>query len=133
MFEVLWLSPRPAKAMASVALQVMCIGIPLLCYKFLLLYCCTIYLFWYHQDLADAAYKILAASWCCVRRITGVSCSGKDYCQVDQGCYVVKLKLLTQHISGPVTKYKYKLLYVSNQDRTGAMAWVRARARHVIC
>ena len=44
----------------------------------------------------------------------------------------VNEKLLTQHISGPVTKYK--LLYVSNQGRAGARAWlglrVRARARH---
>ena len=32
-------------------------------------------------------------------------------------------KLLTQHISGPVTKYK--LLYVSNQGRAGARAWAR--------
>ena len=39
-------------------------------------------------------------------------------------------KLLTQNISGPVTKYK--LLYISNQGRAGARAWarVRARARH---
>ena len=32
----------------------------------------------------------------------------------------VNEKLLTQHISGPVTKYK--LLYVSNQGRAGARA-----------
>ena len=39
----------------------------------------------------------------------------------------VNEKLLTQHISGPVTKYK--LLYVSNQGRAGARAWARTRAR----
>ena len=33
----------------------------------------------------------------------------------------VNEKLLTQHILGPVTKYK--LLYVSNQGRAGARAW----------
>ena len=38
----------------------------------------------------------------------------------------VNEKLLTQHISGPVTKYK--LLYVSNQGR----AWARVRARHIV-
>ena len=32
----------------------------------------------------------------------------------------VNEKLLTQHISGPVTKYK--LLYVSNQGKTGIRA-----------
>ena len=37
----------------------------------------------------------------------------------------VNEKLLTQHISGPVTKYK--LLYVSNQGR--ARAGARARAK----
>ena len=36
-------------------------------------------------------------------------------------------KLLTQHISGLLTKYK--LLYVSNQGRVGAWARVRARAK----
>ena len=32
-------------------------------------------------------------------------------------------KMLTQHILGPVTKYK--LLYVSNQGRVGARAWAK--------
>ena len=39
----------------------------------------------------------------------------------------VNEKLLTQHISGLVTKYK--LLYVSNQGKAGTRAWVRARAK----
>ena len=39
----------------------------------------------------------------------------------------VNEKLLTQHISGPITKYR--LLYVSNQGRAGARAWTRVRAR----
>ena len=39
----------------------------------------------------------------------------------------VNEKMLTQHISGPVTKYK--LLYVSNQDGAGARAWARVGAR----
>ena len=39
----------------------------------------------------------------------------------------VNEKLLTQHISGPVTKYK--LLYVSNQGRAGPSAWARVRAK----
>ena len=39
----------------------------------------------------------------------------------------VNEKLLTQHISGPVTKYK--LLYVSNQGRARARVRARARAR----
>ena len=36
------------------------------------------------------------------------------------------MELLTQHISGPVTKYK--LLQVSNQDRARARAWARVNA-----
>ena len=36
----------------------------------------------------------------------------------------VNEKLLTQHISGPVTKYK--LLY---EGRAGARAWARVRAK----
>ena len=36
-------------------------------------------------------------------------------------------KLLTQHISGLLTKYK--LLYVSNQGRIGARAWTGVRAK----
>ena len=36
-------------------------------------------------------------------------------------------KLLTQHISGAVTKYK--LLKVSNQGRACARGWARVRAR----
>ena len=41
----------------------------------------------------------------------------------------VNEKLLTQHISGLLTRYK--LLYVSNQGRVGARAraWARVRAR----
>ena len=39
----------------------------------------------------------------------------------------VVIWLLTQHISGLVTKYK--LLYVSNQGRAGARAWARVRAK----
>ena len=39
----------------------------------------------------------------------------------------VNEKLLTQQILGPVTKYK--LLYISNQDRAGARAWARVRAK----
>ena len=39
----------------------------------------------------------------------------------------VNEKLLTQHISGLLTKYK--LLYGSNQGRVGARAWARVRAR----
>ena len=39
----------------------------------------------------------------------------------------VNEKLLTQHISGLLTKYK--LLYVSNQGRVGAWARVRVRAK----
>ena len=39
----------------------------------------------------------------------------------------VNEKLLTQHLSGLLTKYK--LLYVSNQGRAGARAWARVRAR----
>ena len=35
----------------------------------------------------------------------------------------VNEKMLTQHISGLVTKYK--LLYVSNQGRAGSKAWDR--------
>ena len=37
----------------------------------------------------------------------------------------VNEKLLTQHISGPVTKYE--LLYVSNQSRAGARIRTRAK------
>ena len=50
--------------------------------------------------------------------------------EIDTGCYFgVNEKLLTQHISGLVTKYK--LLYVINRSRAGARAaWTtRARAR----
>ena len=39
-------------------------------------------------------------------------------------------KLLTQHISGPVTKYK--LLYVSNRDRAGARDGIGARHCHLL-
>ena len=41
--------------------------------------------------------------------------------------YGINESLLTQHISGYVTKYK--LLYVSNLGRVGVRAWARARAR----
>ena len=41
----------------------------------------------------------------------------------------VNEKLLTQHTSGLVTKYK--LLYVSNQGSAGARAWARVRARAI--
>ena len=39
----------------------------------------------------------------------------------------VNENLLTQHITGPVTKYK--MLKVSNQCRAGARAWARVRSR----
>ena len=39
----------------------------------------------------------------------------------------VNEKLLTQHISGLLIKYK--LLYVSNQGRVGARAWASVRAK----
>ena len=54
-----------------------------------------------------------------------------SYCFVDVVViwllFGVNEKMLTQHISGPATKYK--LLYVSNQHRAGTRAWARVRSR----
>ena len=84
------------------------------------------------QNLVD----LWTAKHCKIKKISHLYCSPYPRLQIfrlhqhyehaqskNRLLFGVNEKLLTQHISGPVTKYK--LLYVSNQGRAGARAWPR--------
>ena len=63
----------------------------------------------------------------CTFIAVGVAASELGGGSISRLLFGVNEKLLTQHISGLLTKYK--LLYGSNQGRVGARAWARVRAR----